>query len=85
MGTYLCIINLARTEQRIEGIISGDEETSKVDKERAGDVEEYQEEVEAEETKDDVNLGDRGLLLEVVQGRILGELERFVSPRPSQR
>jgi len=43
--TYLSVINLAGTEERIEGIVSWYEEAGKVDKKGTGDVEEDQEEV----------------------------------------
>lgn len=75
MHTYLRVINLAGTEERIERVIPRQYETSKVDEKLAGDVKENQEEVQAEESKDDVDLGDRGLLLEIVESWIFGELE----------
>jgi hypothetical protein len=43
--TYLSVINLAGTEERIKGIVSWYEEAGKVDQEGTGDVEEDQEEV----------------------------------------
>lgn len=76
MQTYLCIINLARTEKRIEGIVSGKEKTGKVDEKSAGNVEEDEEEVQAQESEDNVDLRNGGLLLEVVEGWILRELEQ---------
>ena len=45
MQTYLCIIDLAGTEKRIERIISWDQETGEVDKEGAGDIEKDEKEV----------------------------------------
>lgn len=68
------VIGLARGEQSLERVVTGNEETSKVDKELASDVEEDEEEVEGTETEDDVDLGDGALLLKVVEGRVLGQL-----------
>jgi hypothetical protein len=76
---YLGIIGLAGAEECVKGIVSGNDETGKVDKEIAANVEEDEKEVEADKTKEGVDLGHAGLLLEVVEGRILGELERTVS------
>jgi len=76
---YLGIVGFAGAEECLEGIVSGNDETGKVDKEIAANVEEDEEEVEADKTKEGVDLGDAGLLLEVVEGRILGELEWTVS------
>jgi hypothetical protein len=68
------VIGLARGEQSLERVVTGNEETSKVDEELASDVEEDEEEVEGTETEDDVDLGDGALLLKVVEGRVLGQL-----------
>lgn len=43
--TYLCVVNLAGTKQRIHGIISWKKETGEIDEEGAGDVEEHKEEI----------------------------------------
>jgi hypothetical protein len=43
--TYLGIINLAGTEERIEGIVSGHEKAGEVDEKGTSDIEEDQEEV----------------------------------------
>jgi len=56
------------------GVVGGEDETSQVDKQLAGDVEEDQEGVNSSQTKDDVHLGDGSLALEVVEDRVLGEL-----------
>jgi len=60
-GTYcqpLSVVNLVRREQGTKRVVAGNDESSNVDKELSGDVEEDQEEVEAGETEDHVNLGD---------------------------
>ena len=71
---YLSIIDLARTEKRIKGIISWNKESCKVHEEFAGDVEEDQEKVDSDEAEESVDLRYGCLLFKVVEHRILGEL-----------
>lgn len=71
---YLGIINLARTEQSFQGIISGDEEPSKVHKKLASNVEEDKEKVDADKAEKGIDLRHRSLLFEVVEHGIFGEL-----------
>lgn len=73
-GTHVGVIGLAGGEESLERVVAGDDETSEVDEELSSNVEEDQEEVESAETQDGVDLGDGGLLLEVVEGRVLGQL-----------
>ena len=68
------VIGLGLGEESLERVVAGDEEASKVDEELASNVEEDEEEVEGTETEDDVDLRDGALLLEVVEGRVLGQL-----------
>jgi len=70
----LSIIDLAGAEQGRQRVITRNDEAGDVDEESASNVEEDQEEVEGSETKDDVDLGNRGLLLEVVEGGVFGQL-----------
>ncbi len=70
----LSIVNLVIAEQCLEGVVSGKDEAGKVDKELASDVEEDEEEVETDKAKEDVDLGDAGLLLEIVERRIPAKL-----------
>ncbi len=72
--TYLGIISFACTEQSLQGIISWDEESGKVDEEVASDVEEDKEKVDADETEKGVDLRHRSLLFEVVEHGIFGQL-----------
>jgi len=74
VGQPVGVIGLALGEQSLERVVAGDEEASKVDEELAGNVEEDEEEVESTETEDDVDLGDGALLLQVVEGRVFGQL-----------
>jgi hypothetical protein len=73
-NTYLGVIGGAGGEQSIERVVGRDDETRQVDEEFTGDVEEDQEEVDANQTEDDIDLGDGALTLEVVEDRVLGEL-----------
>lgn len=76
--THLCVIDLAGAEQRVQRVVAGDDKSSNVDEEFASNVEEDQEEVKTSKTENGVDLGDRGLLLEVVEGGVLGKLEHTI-------
>lgn len=71
-GSYLSVVSSARGEEGLQGVVAGKEETGKVDKEFASNIEEDQEEVDTDETQDHVDLGDGSLALQVVQDRVLG-------------
>ena len=77
--TYLGIIRLTRAEQSLKRVIGGNDKSSGIHKELAGDVEEDKEKVESAEAENDVDLGDGGLLLKVVEGRIFRQLVRMPS------
>jgi len=79
VGQPLGVIRLARTEKGIERVVAWDDEAGEVGQEGAGNVEEDEEEVEADEAKEGVDLWHRGLLLEVVEHWVLGQL--FVDQR----
>jgi len=70
----LSIINLATAEQRLQGVVSRDDEAGEVDEKLAANVEEDKEEVETDEAEEDVDLGDIGLLLEIVEDGVLAKL-----------
>ncbi len=72
--TYLCIVHLAGAEESVQRVIRRNDEPSRVHEELAANVEEDQEEIDAGQAKEDVDLGHRGLLLEVIDHRVLGEL-----------
>lgn len=72
--THLSVICGARREQRLQGVVTGDEEASKVDEELAGNVEKDKEEVDTDQAQDRIDLGDVGLALQVIQDGVLGEL-----------
>lgn len=86
-GSYLGVIRSARSEEGLERVVAGKEETSEVDKELASDVEENKEEVNTDKTQDNVDLRDIGLTLQVVQNGVLGKLlfrkKTIVSTKPS--
>jgi len=63
----LSVINLATAEQCFERIVSRENEASKVDEELSTDVKEDEEEVESEKAEEDIDLGDVGLLLKIVE------------------
>jgi len=70
----LSIISLATAKQCLEGVVSWQDEAGEVDEELAANVEEDEKEVEPDKAEEDVDLWDIGLLLEIVEGRILAEL-----------
>jgi hypothetical protein len=74
-STYLCVIDLAGAEQSVQRVVAGNDESGNVDEELASNVEEDEEEVETGKTENGVDLGHGGLLLEVVEGGVLGQLE----------
>jgi hypothetical protein len=79
MGSaHLGVVDLASAEQGIQGVVAGDNESGNVDEELAGNVEEDEEEVQASETENGVDLGYRGLLLKVVEGGVLGQLDNKI-------
>jgi hypothetical protein len=71
----LCVIDLAGAEQSVQRVVTGNDEAGNVDEELSSNIKEDQEEVKAGKTKDHVNLGDRRLLLKVVECGVLGQLE----------
>ena len=82
MITYsqpLGVVILGVSEEGSERVVAGDNEASEVGEELATEVEDDEEEVKGNDTNDGIGLGDTGLLLEVVQGGVLGELGDVVS------
>ena len=73
------VVGLGVTEQGLERVVAGNDETGKVDEKLAGNVEKDEEKVQGAEAEHDVDLGDGRLLLKVVEGRVLGQLRRGVS------
>ena len=76
VGQPLCIINLASAEEGFEGVVSWDDKAGEVGEDGASEVEEDEEEVEADDSENCVNLWNGGLLLEVVEDWVLGELKK---------
>ena len=73
-GQPLGVIALAGGEEGLEGVVGGDDEAGGVDEELSSNVEEDKEEVEGAEAENNVDLGDVGLLLKLLQLRVLGQL-----------
>ena len=74
---YLSVIHLAGAEQSLQRVITWNDESSKVREELASDVEEDEEEVDADEPEEGIDLGHGSLLLEVVQGWVFGQLQQY--------
>lgn len=75
--THLSVIGGTGSEESLKRVVTGNQETGKVDEELASDVEENQEEVDANQTQDRIDLGDVGLALQVVKNGVLRELYRL--------
>lgn len=72
--THLGVILSAWGEKCVKGVVTGDQETGKVDEELASNVKEDKEEVDSDKAEDNIDLGDIGLTLKVGKDRVLGEL-----------
>jgi hypothetical protein len=72
--TYLGVIDLAGAEEGAQRIVCGDGEASNVNEQGPGNVEEDEEEVQPDEAEEGVDLGHRGLLLQVVEGGVFRQL-----------
>lgn len=70
----LSVISLADTEQSFEGIVSRNDKASQVGQDLSTKVEEDKEEVETDDSEKPVDLWNRGLLLEIVDDRVFGQL-----------
>jgi hypothetical protein len=52
--------------------------SSRCDFMKTHDIEEYKGEIKSDQSEEGVDFGDRGLLLQVVQSRVLGKLGRKI-------
>jgi len=68
----LSIIGFANTKQGFQGVISWNNEASNVGKKLSTDIEKDEEEVGCRDPEEGIDFGDGGLLLQIVQDRILG-------------
>jgi hypothetical protein len=70
----LSVVRFSSTEQSFQRVVPWKNKSRKVGEELTSDVEEDEKEVECNNTQESVDLGNVALLLEVVQGWVLGEL-----------
>lgn len=75
-GKPLRIIGRRRREQGAERVVARNDKARQVGQELATEVEDDEEEVERDEADNSIRLRDRRLLLEVVEGGVLGQLQR---------
>jgi hypothetical protein len=68
----LSIIRFANAEESLKGVITRNDESGKIGKKLTSDVEEDKEEISGKQAKEGIYFRDRGLLLQVIQNRILG-------------
>lgn len=71
----LSIIRSIMREEGVERVVARDDEASKVGEQLAAQVEDDEEEVQRSETDSAVGLRYAGLLLDVVEGGVFGQLE----------
>lgn len=62
------------SEEGTKRVVARDDETSEVGQKLASEVEDNEEEVESADTDGGIGFGNTSLLLEVVEGGVLGEL-----------
>jgi len=74
VGQPLSVIGLLGSEESLKRVVGRDEEASEVDEQLTSQVKEDQEEVENADTANDVDLWDIGLLLEINESGVFGEL-----------
>jgi len=70
VGQPLSIISFSSAKKRIQRVITRENEPSGVHEKLTGDVEEDKEKVDTSQSKEEVNLRYRGLLLDVVENRV---------------
>jgi len=70
----LSIVGRLGGKQRIKRVVCRNGKADGVDQKVGRNVEEDEEEVEGSEAKDNVNFGHAGLLLEIVESRVLAKL-----------
>jgi len=58
----------------VQRVVGWNSKADGIDEKFGGDIEENKEEIEPSKAKDNINLGDAGLLLEVVHEFVLAEL-----------
>lgn len=78
----LRVVGLRRSKQGIERVVARDTEAGKVGEELTTKIEKNHKEVQRNSTDNGVSLGHRGLLLDLVEDRILRQLEMDISVRP---
>jgi len=70
----LGVIGTTCSEQGMQRVVSWNGKANSIDEEFGGDVEEDEEEIKTSKTEDYIDLGDAGLLLEVIHEFVLAEL-----------
>lgn len=68
------VIVFAGCEESFQRVVARDDEARQVGQELTGKVEDDEEKVESGQTDNGIGLGYTSLLLEVVEGRVLGQL-----------
>jgi len=74
VGKPLGIVDGVGGEEGVQGVVRRNGKADSIDEELGGNVEEDEEEVKSAEAEDNIDLGNRGLLLKVVEHLVLCEL-----------
>jgi hypothetical protein len=74
VGQPLSIIISVMGEEGGHGVVARDDESSDIGKKLATEVEDNEEEVQGTSANHGIGFGDTGLLLDIVDGRVLGQL-----------
>jgi len=74
VGEPLSVIRLANSEQGLKRVVTWDDKSSNICEELPTNIEEDEEEVGCDQSEKGIDLGDRSLLLKVVEKRVLGKL-----------
>lgn len=74
VGNPLGVIGFANGKESMHGVVTGDNESSKVSERLASKVEDDEKEVKNSDAADNIGLGSTGLLLKVHQDGVLAEL-----------
>lgn len=71
----MSIVSFTGTKQGSQRVVARDQEASEIGQELATEVEDDEKEVEGGHANDSIDLRDRGLLLDVVEGGIFRKLD----------
>lgn len=69
------VVNFGRAKQGSQGVVAGNDEAGQVCQQLTTEVENNEEKIESSNANDSVDLGNRRLLLEIVEDRVFAQLQ----------